>query len=80
MNNSLLGDADCKAKLRHNWEHWTRQKRHYPEKKMWWSRQVKKKLRQFYILEGGETSGKWKTSIMNVSTTSYEVIAHMKRN
>ena len=52
MNNSLLGDVDRKAKLRHNWEKWTRQKRHCPYTTMRWSRLVKKNIRQFYIQEG----------------------------
>jgi hypothetical protein len=54
LNTSLLEDAECKAKLRQQWEHWTRQRRLYPESTMWWGRFVKKKFRHFFNQEGAE--------------------------
>jgi len=49
---------------------------------MWWSRLVKKIIRSTYTKgsKAGETSGTWKTSIMNLSTTPCEIIANTKRN
>ena len=83
VNTALVDDAECKAKLCHQWEHWTRQYGTFRSQPCGGADSSKRKSdNSTYRKEsnGGETLGKWNTSIMHVSTKSCKITAHTKRN
>jgi hypothetical protein len=62
MNTILLQETPFQEKLRHQWERWAQQRKHYPDTVIWWERFVKRKIRHLFLSEG--TERRWEETTM----------------